>query len=276
MFSFLNKLSNLQQRFVAGLTGAALVITSICYNQWTYFLLFFAICLFSLLEFYKLINSAGIGTNKYLATTIGLLIYTATFLLEISVVTPMVFFIIIPLLFILFLVELFQTHEKPFERLAFSILGILYIAVPFAMLHYATITNETYNFKIIFGILFLLWANDIGGYFGGRYMGKHKLYERISPKKTWEGSLSGALFSLLVSIGLYYSFGSLSLSGWLILSLIIVIMGSLGDLIESQLKRSLQIKDSGQSIPGHGGFMDRFDGLFFSAPFIALYFEIFA
>ncbi len=267
-------MNNLQQRLIVGFAGAAGIITGVCLNQWSYFVLFFIICFFSLREFHALVNSAGVITNKFLGILLGMTLYTGTFLVVTGYLRSSNYLFFFALVFILFLVELFQMHDKPFERTAFSFLAIIYTALPYALLHYVVFKYGNYSYEIILGILLLLWANDTGGYFGGRFLGKHKLYERISPKKTWEGSFSGALLSLMIAGGLSYYFGIFGLPVWVGLSLIIVVAGSLGDLVESQLKRSLSIKDSGSSIPGHGGFLDRFDGLIVSIPFIVAYFEL--
>lgn len=274
MFDFLTKMSNLQQRLIVGFAGAAAIITGICLSQWSYFLLFFVICFFSLREFHGLVNSAGISTNKFFGILLGIVLYSGAFLIVTGYLNPSAYIFFFALVFLLFMIELFQNYEKPFERTAFSFLAIAYTALPYALLHYAVFRGGVYHYQVILGILLLLWANDTGGYFGGRFLGKHKLYERISPKKTWEGSISGALFSLVIAGCVYYVFGTFSWPVWIGLSLVIVVAGSLGDLVESQLKRSLSIKDSGSSIPGHGGFLDRFDGLIVSLPFIVAYFEL--
>ena len=121
------------------------------------------------------------------------------------------------------------------------------------------------------GCLLLHWAHDVGAYFVGVRYGRTKLFERLSPKKSWEGSAGGAFLTFLVIfIGSYWA-DSLKLWEWAVIGILVVVAGTLGDLVESQLKRSLAIKDSGQSIPGHGGFLDRFDGLLISTPFIAAF-----
>lgn len=267
-------MSNLQQRLIVGFAGAAAIIAGICLSQWSYFLLFFVICFISLREFHGLVNSAGISTNKFFGTLLGIVLYAGTFLVVTGYLKPSAYIFFFVLAFLLFMIELFQSYDKPFERTAFSFLAIVYTALPYALLHYAVFRGGVYHYEVILGILLLLWANDTGGYFGGRFLGKHKLYERISPKKTWEGSISGAIFSLVIAGCLYHFFHTFSLPVWIGLSLVIVVAGSLGDLVESQLKRSLSIKDSGSSIPGHGGFLDRFDGLIVSLPFIVAYFEL--
>jgi phosphatidate cytidylyltransferase len=274
MSNFLSSMNNLQQRLIVGFAGAAGIIAGIYLNQWTYFALFSIICFFSLREFHGLVNSAGIITNKFFGVVLGMVLYIGSFLIVTGYLRPSAYIFFFALVFVLFLIELFQAHDKPFERTAFGFLAIIYVALPYALLHYIVFKGGLYNYKIILGILLLLWANDTGGYFGGRFLGKHKLYERVSPKKTWEGSISGALLSFIIAACLYYFANSLSLPAWLGLSFIIVVAGSMGDLVESQLKRSLSIKDSGSSLPGHGGFLDRFDGLIVSIPFIAVYFQL--
>jgi len=106
-------------------------------------------------------------------------------------------------------------------------------------------------------------------------VGKHKLFERLSPGKTWEGSAGGAIFALLTAWGLSFVFHQLDLMQWMLLSLILIITGTLGDLVESMLKRSLGIKDSGDILPGHGGLLDRFDAVLLSAPFVFVYLALF-
>jgi phosphatidate cytidylyltransferase len=120
----------------------------------------------------------------------------------------------------------------------------------------------------------ILWANDIGGYTAGRIWGKHKMFERISPKKTWEGFAGCGIASFGAAFGVAQFPSAFSLTQWLIIAGIIFITGVLGDLVESMFKRSLVIKDSGSLLPGHGGFLDRFDALFISAPFVFFYLSI--
>jgi phosphatidate cytidylyltransferase len=180
------------------------------------------------------------------------------------------------------MIKLYKRFErKPFTNIAYTFLGLFYVAAPFALLNIAAFENGNYNYQIMFGCLFILWASDTGAYFAGTYLGKRKLFERISPKKSWEGFFGGALLALAFAIGLPFFFESidqpsfLSLTNWIIVGLIIIVGGTFGDLIESLLKRSIEIKDSGDALPGHGGFLDRFDGLLISAPFIVAYLEIF-
>jgi phosphatidate cytidylyltransferase len=128
----------------------------------------------------------------------------------------------------------------------------------------------------VIGVFVILWSNDSGAYLAGRLFGKRKLFERISPKKTWEGFFGGAIIALVASFFYWKFTESLSMDQWLCIAVIIATTGTLGDLVESLFKRSIAIKDSGSLIPGHGGFLDRFDGLLLSMPFILTFIKFYA
>ena len=178
--------------------------------------------------------------------------------------------------FFIFIRELFRNAGNPIHNIGSSLLGVLYISLPLFCFYLISFQGllENYQYQCILGYFFILWANDIGAYFAGTYFGKHKLFERISPKKTWEGFFGGALFALIITLIISYYFNNFSLIQWIIVSSIIIVTGTLGDLVESMFKRSAFLKDSGESIPGHGGFLDRFDSLFISAPFVFFYLQM--
>ena len=160
--------------------------------------------------------------------------------------------IIVPFLFLIFVAELWRNKKQPFLNIAISLLGIIYIALPFGlMIHFFDniYLSGPMHYGIPLGYLLLLWLNDTGAYLVGSLLGKHKLFERISPGKTWEGSAGGALFAIATAWGLSTIFVQLTTIHWLILAFIVVISGTLGDLVESMLKRSLGIKDSGSILP---------------------------
>jgi phosphatidate cytidylyltransferase len=274
--SSITKYNNLTQRIITGFLGAAAIITAVCINEWTYCIVFFIICLFSLLEFYKLAGLDGVLPQKTFGTICGVSIFLLSFLIEKGTISYRYYFLIFPIVSCVYMIKLYKKFErKPFTNIAFTFLGIFYVAVPFALLNIAAFENGSYNYEIIFGCLFILWASDTGAYFAGTFFGKSKLFERISPKKSWEGFFGGALLALLFTYGLSEFFHSITLLQWIVVGLLIIVGGAFGDLVESLLKRSIEIKDSGSSIPGHGGFLDRFDGLLISAPFIVAYLEIF-
>jgi len=270
------KFSNLPQRIATGLLGAAGIIFGIVYSEWTYLLVFFIICILSLREFYKLSGLDGMIPQKTFGTICGLTIFFLSFFIERGSISYRYYFIFFPLLSCVYMIKLYKKFErKPFTNIAYTFLGIFYIAVPLALLNIAAFEEGSYRFEIIFGCLFILWATDTGAYFAGSLFGKRKLFERISPKKSWEGVIGGALLALTMTYGISYFFELLPFWKWLSICVTIIIGGVYGDLIESLLKRSIEIKDSGNSLPGHGGFLDRFDGLFISAPFIVAFLEIF-
>lgn len=268
--------SELTQRFVAALLGAIVMIGSIVWNEWAYFGIFFFICGFCLHEFYKLVGLHGNLPLKTYGTITGVFIYTLTFLIEKGILEDQNYLFVFIGLSAVYLIKLYIARDpSPFKNIAYTFLGILYVGVPFSLLNMAVFLNGEYHYEIIIGSLFILWASDTGAYFSGRLFGKRKLFERVSPKKTWEGSIGGGLFALCMGFGFSQYFYSLNLFQWMCISIIIVVAGTYGDLVESLFKRSMSIKDSGRTIPGHGGFLDRFDGLLIASPFIVAFIRLF-
>lgn len=276
MTSALNKYSNLTQRIITALVGVAVIIFGVMFSEWTYFAVFFTICLFSLIEFYNLSGLDGMLPQKTFGTVCGLLIFCLSFFIERGDISYRYYFLIFPLVSCVYMIKLYKKFErKPFTNIAFTFLGIFYVAVPFTLLNIAAFEHGFYHFEVIFGCLFILWATDTGAYFAGTFFGKRKLFERISPKKSWEGAVGGALLAFVFAIVIANFFDLLAFWQWMVIASIIVVGGIYGDLVESLLKRSIEIKDSGNALPGHGGFLDRFDGLLISAPFIVAFLEIF-
>lgn len=276
MIEFLSKYNNLTQRLITAIIGSAIVITCVVFNEWSYYAIFLFICFFSMLEFYKLAGLDGIIPLKTIGTLSGVVVFSLSFFIELGWVSSRYYFLVFPLVSVIYMIKLYKKTElKPFTNIAYTFLAICYIAVPFALLNHAVFDEGFYNYEIILGALLILWASDTGAYVAGTLFGKRKLFERISPKKSWEGFWGGAALAIAMTYGISLYFLSLTLVDWLIVALLIIIGGTFGDLIESLLKRSIEIKDSGKSLPGHGGFLDRFDGLYISAPFITAYLEVF-
>jgi len=148
---------------------------------------------------------------------------------------------------------------------------MVYIGTPFALVDFIAFDGEHFFANTVFGLLLLTWINDTAAYLVGSQIGKNKLFPRISPKKTWEGSIGGGVFTLILAASLSWLFEEQSMIEWIILGGIVIIFGSIGDLIESMLKRSYKVKDSGTLLPGHGGFLDRFDAFIFLVPFASAY-----
>lgn len=271
--------SELKQRVIAGLAGLGLILGALFWHPLSYFAIFLLIALLTQREFYQL---TGLRQKQGLQIY-GIVLGIATNLLVfISFYQPLpnahkFYFLAFPALFIAFVIELYRKNNPtPFQDLGWWFLGILYTALPFALLHFvAFYVTDKYSPTNVIGVLFLIWANDVGAYFAGKSFGKHALFPRISPKKTWEGSIGGVISAFLIALALSFFFKDLQPWQWFGLMLIVVLAGTCGDLVESMFKRSIKIKDSGSTIPGHGGFLDRFDALLMAIPFIVAFLQIF-
>ncbi|MCS6929621.1 MAG: phosphatidate cytidylyltransferase [Saprospiraceae bacterium] len=174
------------------------------------------------------------------------------------------------IIFVLFIIELFLASGRPFDHVAHYLLGIVYVGVPFSLLIDIAHWNGNYAPLRVFGLLFLTWTNDTMAYFIGTFIGKTLFFPRISPKKTWEGVLGGIGCTFIVAWLLSRWIKDFTAVEWFLLASCIAVFGTLGDLIESMFKRSIAVKDSGAVLPGHGGWLDRFDSFIFALPFVWL------
>ncbi len=270
----MNKLSNLQQRLLVGILGSAGILFLTFYHPLGFLLLTIFLTIYIQREFYLLAGVDGKFPLKTYGTLIGSLIVLFTYLIRLEYVEPHYFLVLFPFISLVFIIKLYQKELKPFTNIAYTFLGIVYVALPFSLLVWTSFNGGEYRPFLMAGIFLLLWASDTGAYFAGKTLGNRKLFERVSPKKTWEGFFGGAALALAMAWVLSIYFQDLIFWQWMFLAGILVVMGSYGDLVESLFKRSLQIKDSGSGLPGHGGFLDRFDGLLLSAPFIAIFIEL--
>ncbi|MFK8104700.1 MAG: phosphatidate cytidylyltransferase [Saprospiraceae bacterium] len=246
----------------------------------SFVLLFGVICALSLWEFLSLSLPRGeafYSQRKLLAMLLGMSPYLIATIIQLQFVEQPwqwlqgILIFALPAVFLLFIFELFAAAKSPFANLATMVLGLLYIGMPLALLLIIAIDGQQYLPKVVLGLLVLSWANDTGAYMVGKQIGKTPLFPRISPNKTWEGSLAGFFITFLAAYLLSLWSTGLPLKDWLVLAVIVGIFGSIGDLVESMFKRSKQIKDSGNFLPGHGGFLDRFDAFIFLLPFAAAY-----
>lgn len=267
-------MNNFLKRLFTAVFFTGILLGSVLWNQYSFFALFFIISLLTLHEFYSLISFDQIRPQFLTGyMTSGVLLVTSALVLS-SLLPPVLIVLSIPFMFFCFIYELYTKSDKPFVNIAITVFGIIYIAVPFALLLYipfSTRAESVYHPNIVVGYFFILWANDTGAYLLGMAFGKRKLFERISPKKSWEGSIGGLGSALIVAWCCSVWFHDLNYIQWTITGIIIVVTGTFGDLSESLLKRSLNIKDSGKILPGHGGLLDRFDALLVSVPFVTAY-----
>jgi phosphatidate cytidylyltransferase len=270
-------MNNFWQRAITGTIFVVVLVGAIVLGGWYMHVTFGVIVSLGLYEFYSLFNTSETKPQKIVGTILG----SAAYLLLIIgfYERSAVAFsgaLIISSFAIFGIIELTRTEKKPFENIAVSFAGVFYITIPFILLTMDSAKSinmgewtQEYNFWPVLSIFILIWANDTFAYLTGRLFGKHKLLERISPKKTWEGFIGGVLFAVLAGVLLAYFLNDSYLK-YIIYGLIAGILGTAGDLFESMLKRSVGVKDSGNILPGHGGILDRFDAVLFVAPVIVI------
>ncbi len=287
-------MSNLAQRVVFGLIGAAMLLGSIWYGAWTFALFFGAVQMRMLWEFYRMMREAGYKPAALLGGAISGLLFLGLFILSqilakqsldglgalaalgnLRSASLLLAGIILLLPTILILREMAAWPREnqdfsPFSNVGVALLGLLYVSLPMSLLNMVAFTETGYDYRRIFALLFLVWSSDTGAYAAGKTFGKHKLAPKISPGKTWEGAIGGFLLTLAMGWALGHLLPELSLTYRLVAATVVGVFGPLGDLAESMLKRSVGVKDSGRIMPGHGGLLDRFDAFLFILPVLAL------
>lgn len=272
------KVKNLIVRTATGIVFVAILVGGILWNWISFTLLFAVITALSVMEYCHIINNrADVKVNTLLNSVAGTYLFLAVSALCMEIANVVIFIPYIISVIYIFISELYQERTHALNNWAFSMLGQMYIALPFALLNLLAFQyTPEYNSISYSGILplsvfILLWASDSGAYCFGSMFGKHRLFPSISPKKSWEGSIGGAITALAISQVLAWNFPFMSYLEWLGFGLVVVIFGTWGDLIESLMKRQLGIKDSGNILPGHGGMLDRFDSSLLAIPATVVY-----
>lgn len=269
-------MNNFQVRVLTSLAFGAVIISSVIFNAYLFSFVFSGIALFCLYEFYTLLIDDGKSPQVLPGLLTGAFLLLSALLLKLGIVSGEILYVNLLFFAAISIYELYRKKEKPFENIAYTVFGVLYVMIPFLSFCFLAFeVNNSYNLQLPLGFLFLLWANDSGAYLIGISIGKHRLFERISPKKSWEGFFGGVAITLLTAYVLSFYFEALSLPHWLAVALLISVFGTFGDLAESMFKRSINIKDSGSILPGHGGVLDRFDGLLIAAPVVYVYLKLF-
>ncbi len=267
-------MKEIQKRSISGLLFAVVLLGSIVMSPWSFMVLFCLFSIFILKEFYQLSKIAGTSPQKLIGLTIGGLIFLLTFLHVKGHILFHLTGIYLSLVFLIPAYELFRKKEKALENMAITLFGIFYIILPLSLLNYFVFPdypqNDHYDPTLLVFLFILMWAYDSGAYFFGISFGKHKLFERISPKKSWEGFFGGWFLASICAIILNRLFPAFGLAFMLLMATIVTVTGTLGDLVESMIKRNIGVKDSGVFLPGHGGLLDRFDSILFASPFVYL------
>ncbi|MDR6941905.1 phosphatidate cytidylyltransferase [Mucilaginibacter pocheonensis] len=270
---------------VRAITGFFFVIVMVASNllgQYVFSIFYLLLASFCLFEFYNLIKQGTAQPNVITGLVYGILLFTASAALVYSAQFALPFLneghtaakvlLLLPLAAAaVFIQELYKKTPAPFNNIAFTFLGILFAIIPFAFFHAMAFISGSFNFHIPLAFLIMLWCNDTGAYLVGSKLGRTKLFERHSPKKTYEGLIGGILISAGAALILSHYYDELSWKQWVSIAVLISCFGTLGDLVESMFKRSINVKDSGGILPGHGGLLDRFDGLLLAAPIVYTY-----
>ncbi len=270
-------MNNFVKRTLSGILFVALIVGSILLNPFAFAAVFTLISGLAVFEFHKLTNSKDVCVNLWVCSFGALLLFLSSFL-HASGILPAVGYTIYGLYVVIVLIsELYRRKTHPLNNWAYFIMGQIFVALPFSLLPfiaYISVSQSivtSYQSLVLLAVFVTIWVNDTGAYLVGVTLGKHRLFERISPKKSWEGFFGGALVALLSGYVFSLLIPEITLVQWLIFSEIIVVFGTYGDLIESLMKRTVNVKDSGTIIPGHGGILDRFDSMLLAAPVIFIY-----
>lgn len=261
-------------RAVTGVFFVIILLASMLTGRLAFALFFMVLSMACLYEFYRLLTDGNARPNRTIGLLLGGFLFGGYAAGNVYGFALHYLLLGVPLVTLVFIAELYRKQEKPFLGVAYTFLGIIYVALPFAFFFALAFITGAYNHHLPLGFMLLLWSNDTGAYLIGKHLGRNKLFERISPQKTWEGLIGGVLSALIASGILAHFFTLLHGWQWACMALIIAVFGTFGDLVESQLKRSQNVKDSGTILPGHGGLLDRFDGLLLAAPSVFVFLKL--
>ena len=280
-----DKMKNLITRAITGVFFVAAVVT--CFLRPEAMIFLFALVTgLTVWEFTGIVNNIeNVSVNRFLSTVAAVYFFLGMAGYCLGIVPSAVFIPYLLTVVYMFISELYTKAPNSINNWAYTMLSQMYIALPFATLNVLAFRGigdmVYYNYLIPLSVFIFLWTNDTGAYLSGSLFGKHKLFPRVSPGKSWEGSIGGGILVLIVAtaIGWYENSGmhdvaeglAMSVPAWMGLGLVVVFFGTWGDLVESLFKRTVGIKDSGNILPGHGGMLDRFDSSLMAIPAAVIY-----
>jgi len=265
--------NNFIKRTITGAFFVIFIIGSVLLNPWVFASLFLLVSVAGMFEYFRVMARLDLYPARMTSLLVSVVVYAGVVSVLTGLLSPDYLkagIVIVPLLLI---VELFRNKGNPFRNVAAAMLGIAWIVFPLALLSgffNPAADRGWIHGGALLGFFLILWIYDSGAYIVGSVAGKRKMLERISPGKSWEGFAGGTAAGLLTAYMISASFLEFSSLEWMLIAIVIIIFGTLGDLIESMLKRSAGIKDSGSLLPGHGGILDRFDAVLVAAPFVYL------
>lgn len=271
-------MKNFIQRAITGLIFVAVLIGCIIGSPLSFGLLFSIISAMATAEFCNLMNKhEGVCVNRNICVLGSVSLFLCFFYYGMNPAQTGIFIPYLIITIYLMVSELYLKKKHPLNSLAYAMLSQIYVGLPFALLNVLAFHSNgwdsvsEYQFILPLSIFAFNWINDTGAYCTGMLLGKHPLFKRISPKKSWEGSIGGAVFSIAGAFALAYFFPIMPTAAWVGMGLTVVVFGTWGDLTESLMKRHLGIKDSGNILPGHGGMLDRFDSAIMAIPAAVVY-----
>lgn len=274
-----NFLRSFIQRAITGILFVLVLGAAFMIGPLTYAVFMTSVITLATFEYCRLLKAGGMSPHFFMALATNIAAFTLGFLVNQTGFDIRLMLVIVGLVWIMFLVELFSANANPMTNIALTILGCVYVGVPFALFNLLVFKTGVYDYRPLIGLFILVWINDTGAYLCGVAFGKHKLYERISPKKTIEGFVGGVILTMVAGWIICAFCGDFFFHAGMIFSIvaaaIVATIGTCGDLVESMFKRSVQVKDSGNILPGHGGILDRFDAIMFTAPIISLLYYFF-
>jgi phosphatidate cytidylyltransferase len=264
----------LKEFIIRSLSGALFVLimlSSIWLSEYSLFILLQIIGILAIREYFKLSFRLGFHPLIIPGIISGIYILSISFFVASGYFIQKFLILLILPFIILPVIHLFYQPDRIGHSFSSTFSGLIYVYLPLSIIPFISFYRVDYNFQILMGFLAILWTYDSFAYLSGVMFGRHKIYPKVSPKKSWEGLAGGLLFALVISWCISRLSPILSPENWIIITVIIIIAGTLGDFFESALKREAGVKDSGNLMPGHGGILDRFDSILFSVPFVYLY-----
>ena len=268
--------ANLKRRVLTGMLGGSLLLLS-ALHELSYLVVFVLIIFLSSREYFKILVNNGFRPNYNLGVFLSVIIFVTTYLYASKESLIGVHFVLVPILPLVCLSALYSSNNnETLSNVSVTFFGILYISLPISLLNFIVFNEYSYNSIYLMATLLFLWTSESAAYFGGSLFGRKKLFESVSPMKTWEGVISGLLANVILAYLIHQfvwtSFQTFTF--WVLFSMVVLVSGIFGDLFESLLKRNFNLKDSGNKLPGHGGFLDRFDSFFFVIPYVYFYLKI--
>ncbi len=269
-------MSNFKKRIIFGAVYVAIMLGGTLIHPIVFALIFAAILFFTQFEFYNVVEKGGYKPSKWVSTVSGLLLFAISFGISVGYLKYEFAFAFIPIALFLLIFEIFSSKENTIGNSGLNLLGFAYIGAPFGLMNFIIHPslngqNSVFYPWILVGIFIIVWVNDSGAYLVGSAFGKHKMCPNISPKKSWEGLIGGAVSGIIMGIINALLFQEVSMTNWIAIAILTIAFGTLGDLFQSKIKRELGVKDSGNILPGHGGFLDRLDSLLFAIPAIFIW-----